>query len=208
MTNLINVREISENNTDIIVQPFDILFVLTIGNTELKKNTTHLIIKIIVFREVVKINLSAVSKRLKLMNIDELNIFSVDMSKDKKNKSTRLGEYSPLNYIDIDINTFLEILENEDNNFQFFNKNSLYIFRNCQYKDIKGLLTNIKGHKVSIVRGANQKSHVLSPLDFRLSCYLLAMFNFSFKYIMFINSFNDLSKDMYLFNYEEEEKST
>lgn len=42
------------------------------------------------------------------------------------------------------------------------------------------------------------KAHALSPLDFRLSCYLMAMFNFDYNLISSLNSFNIMSKDRYL----------
>jgi hypothetical protein len=42
------------------------------------------------------------------------------------------------------------------------------------------------------------KAHALSPLDLRLSSYLMAMFNFDYKLISSLNSFNLMSKDRYL----------
>lgn len=39
---------------------------------------------------------------------------------------------------------------------------------------------------------------MLSPLDFRLSCYLMAMFNFNHELISYLNTFNDITKDRYL----------
>lgn len=50
--------------------------------------------------------------------------------------------------------------------------------------------------------GGGQKAHILSPLDFRLSSYLLAMFNFNYLLFNKLNMFNDLSKDRYL-SYKE-----
>jgi hypothetical protein len=52
--------------------------------------------------------------------------------------------------------------------------------------------------KLIWVDGGGQKAHVLSPLDFRLSSYLMAMFNFNFKFINYLNTFNEISKDKYL----------
>lgn len=48
-------------------------------------------------------------------------------------------------------------------------------------------------------KGGSQKAHVLSPLDIRLSAYLMAMYNFNFNSISDLIEFNDLSKDRYLF---------
>ena len=46
--------------------------------------------------------------------------------------------------------------------------------------------------------GRNQISHVLSPLDIRLSCCLLAMFNFNFELLNNLNTFHIVGKDKYL----------
>ena len=51
---------------------------------------------------------------------------------------------------------------------------------------------------VNIGRGSSQKAHVVSPLDFRVSCYLMALFKFDYKYISYLNTFNVISKDRYL----------
>jgi hypothetical protein len=50
-----------------------------------------------------------------------------------------------------------------------------------------------------LVDGANgQKANILSPLDFRLSCYIIAMFDLNYKTISNLNGFNSLPKDIYL----------
>jgi hypothetical protein len=83
-------------------------------------------------------------------------------------------------------------------NFLEYNKYSLYIFWDIDYFEIKNLITKIKDCPVIIGRGSSQKSHILSPLEFRLSTYLMAMFNFDYKLICGLNQFNFLSKDQYL----------
>jgi len=50
--------------------------------------------------------------------------------------------------------------------------------------------------------GGGQKAHILSPLDIRLSCYLLAMFNFNHEVISYLNIFNNITKERYL-SYKE-----
>jgi len=39
---------------------------------------------------------------------------------------------------------------------------------------------------------------MLSHLDFRLSCYLMAIFNFDYYLISKLNTFNNISKNRYL----------
>lgn len=64
--------------------------------------------------------------------------------------------------------------------------------------DIKNLFVNINGNQNIVGRGGGQKAHILSPLDFRLSTYLMAMFNFDYKLIAYLNEFHDLNKARYL----------
>jgi hypothetical protein len=92
------------------------------------------------------------------------------------------------------MNNFLE----DNTNFWTHNKNTLYIIKNGNYSDIKGLFTTIQGAKVKLVRGSSQKAHMVSPIDFRLSCYLLILCKMNYKRFTLDNSFNELSKDRYL----------
>jgi len=39
---------------------------------------------------------------------------------------------------------------------------------------------------------------MISPLDFRLSCYLMAMFKFNYRLISYLNTFNIVTKYRYL----------
>lgn len=116
---------------------------------------------------------------------------------------TSIEKPSKINYIDLGIKRFIKLLNNSDSNFMQYNKNCLYVLRNGDYKDIKKLLTKIEGNEVSIVRGGSQKSHITSPLELRLSCYLMALSNFNYKYITYLNLFNSLSKDRYLPYFKE-----
>ena len=59
--------------------------------------------------------------------------------------------------------------------------------------DIKNLFAKIKNRNVNVGRGGSQKAHALSPLDFRLSTYLMAMFKFDYQLIYSLNSFNIMS---------------
>jgi hypothetical protein len=93
---------------------------------------------------------------------------------------------------------FIQFLDNSDEKFLDYNKNSLYILRNSDYKDVKLLFNSIGNHKVDIGRGGGQKSHLVSPLELRLSCYLMAMFNFKYSDLCRLNTFNLLDKKRYL----------
>lgn len=83
--------------------------------------------------------------------------------------------------------------------FYGWNPNSLYILRDGTYKDMKYILSLVG---IDLRRGASQKSQVLSPLDFRLSSYLMAMYNVNYKVISSSNVLNKLLKKNYLPNME------
>ena len=134
------------------------------------------------------------------MQIDKLHIYSInDCSKsDKFFDMIRLKEPSNVNYIKIGVENFTEFLNKPDVNFLEYNKDSLYILRNGCYMDVKNIFTRINGYDTNVGRGGSQKAHMISPLDLRLSCYLMALFNFDYKLISNLNSFNNISKNRYL----------
>ncbi len=133
------------------------------------------------------------------MRIEKLNIFSIDSKLDAKIINfVNANKGSKVKYVEMNPETFIEFLNLENNNFLSYNKDSMYIIRNGDYIDIKNLFAIINDCRVNLCRGGSQKAHVLSPLDFRLSCYLMAMFNFNYELISNLNTFNDLSKDRYL----------
>ena len=93
---------------------------------------------------------------------------------------------------------YVAYLNNPLCNFLEHNKYTLYILKEGNYIDIKNIFGKINGFDTNIGRGGSQKSHMLSSLDFRLSCYLMAMFGFNYKYISSLNTFNYISKERYL----------
>ena len=163
-----------------------------------KENTSNLVSKIFIIRELYFINLDKLSITLGNMNIDKINIFSIHNELESKSINTVISNKgSKTTYIEMNTNTFITFL-NEGDNFLEYNKDSLYIFRKGNFLNIKNIFTTINGCNVNLGRGSSQKSHGLSPLDFRLSSYLMAMFNFNYKLISYLNTFNVMSKDRYL----------
>jgi hypothetical protein len=130
------------------------------------------------------------------MNIDKLNIITLDMyDEDAQPSSTTVDS---VNYVEMGYETFKKIITNPEFKFLEYNKDTLYILRDGSYTDVKKLFSSISGFDVNLGRGGSQKSHIISPLDFRMSFYLMALFNFDYKYIAYLNTFNDLPKDRYL----------
>ena len=182
---------------EIYVDIYDILFTLTVNNKSLDDNVCHLISKAIILREIKEIDLLSISKILNFMKIDKLNIVSIKDSMETINLVAYVNP-SIVNYIEISVNDFISHINNP--NFDFIDNNicTLYILRGGSFVDIKKLFNNVNGYNINISRGGSQKSHMLSPLDLRLSSYILAMFNFDFKYISYLNTFNDMPKHRYL----------
>ncbi len=184
------------NESEFYISYEDIIFILTKNNSEYKEGLTTLIGKIIILKEYTEIDLNQFSKNLDFLKINEINIFCIDDNPGvvvydiKKPCSLRL--------ITLGVEDFIKVLNSPEFNFLEFNKNSIYILRKSNHMDIKLLFNKINSHAVDIGRGGGQKSHVLSPIDFRLSSYLMAMFNFNYNYVCYLNIFNILDKSRYL----------
>jgi len=177
----------------------DILFTLTLNNNLTENKINNLIGKITIIKEDQEVELFELAKLLDLMNIDKLNIVTIyPNSIFEKINLIQIKEPSVVRYLEVDINDYLSILNNPSSNFLEYNKYTLYIIKEGSYIDVKNIFTNINRFDVNIGRGGSQKSHMISPLDFRLSCYLMAMFKFNYKYISYLNTFNDISKERYL----------
>jgi hypothetical protein len=131
--------------------------------------------------------------------MDSFNIFSIVMSDTFECRVTEVEESSNVKYVEMGIKYFMEnYLDNTNVDFWKYNKNSLYILRGGDYYDVKEMFTMIHDTKVRIVRGSSQKSHMVSPIDFRLSSYLLILCNMNFKKFNTENSFNIVNKNRYL----------
>lgn len=134
------------------------------------------------------------------MNMETLYIFSIVISDTFEYKLTEIKSPCNIKYIEVGLTFFLEnFLDNPNNvNFWEYNKNTLYILRDSNYSDVKEVFTKVQNIKTNVVRGANQKGHLVSPVDFRLSCYMLILFNMNYSKFNSKNSFNIISKDRYL----------
>ncbi len=147
------------------------------------------------------VNLKILANALHQMKIDKLHIFSIhkhEKSDDERVERIKIEEPMIINYVDISYNKFIEFINQPDIDFLNFNKNTLYILRDGDFLDVKNLFTKINNCDVNVGRGGSQKSHIISPLELRMLTYLLVMYNFDYKYISYINTFNDLNKSRYL----------
>lgn len=177
----------------------DTIFTLTRNYSFYKENVSNIVSKIVIIKEANDINLQDFSKKLDLMRIEKLNIYCINYNSESNIINyTIVNKGCIINYAEMNPKNFIKLINLENNKFLDYNKHTLYIVKSGNYLEIKNLFTIINNCQINLVRGGSQKAHVLSPLDFRLSSYLMAMFNFDYKYIMYLNTFNDLDKNRYL----------
>jgi hypothetical protein len=198
-----SVFEIDEKNNISIGLP-DVLFTLTLNGKAFEKNVKHLVGKILIPRELHIFNLQDVSNALNAMKIYHLNIICIDKYNNGIVKELNIENPTSITYVEVGIDTFMEIIKDKEaTNFLNFNKDTLYIFKDASYVDVKNLLVNIEGFDTSVGKGSSQKAHILSPLDIRLTTYVMAIYQWDHRYINYINTFNDITKDRYLPYFEK-----
>lgn len=171
-----------------------------------------MISKIVIIKESQSVNLDEMSIILGYMRIEETNIISIENDSNNESKDINIitsEKGSKVIYTEMTKEHFVRYLDhNNNNNFLAHNKQAMYILRNSNFLDIKNLFAIINDCQVNIGRGGSQRAHALSPLDLKLSCYLMAMFNFNHALLSYLNAFNDMSKDRYLSWQDTYNKST
>ena len=177
----------------------DLIFLLTINNNSKSKEITHLTTKMAVINDSVENTLSNIAQGSGLMNLDSLNIYYIIPDENLEFEYLQIDNPSKIVYIEVGIKYFMEnVLDNPQYDFWKHNKNTLYILKGGNYSYLKDLFTVVQEEKVNIVRGSSQKSHIVSPIDFRLSCYLMILYNMNYNKVASNNSFNLLTKNRYL----------
>lgn len=176
------------------------LFNITKNNSTYKNDRLDFIAKMIVLKsDYLEINLYDMAGNLSSMGIDTLNIISINNKNIDENFQTFFNG-STINYMEMSRNSFQSILDNEI--FLTLNHTTLYLLRDGSYLDLKNLFLSknqtLTKNTLNIGRGGGQKSHLISPLELKINCYLLAMFNFNFNLINELNTFNTIDKDRYL----------
>lgn len=152
----------------------------------------------IIINELKHVNLDNFSAMLGHMGMKELKIFSIHNNPDIQTNKVLSTKGCNVRYMEIKIDIFIKLINVENTNFFDYNKHSLYIIRGGNYIDIKNIFTTINNNPFNLGRGGSQKSHMLSPLDFRLSCYMMAMSSFNYMLISSLNTFNYIGKNRYL----------
>ena len=199
--NSISDSDVEKKKQDNLIFPLgtnDTIFVLTINNSNYKNNVGNLVSKMIIIKELRYVSLDNFSLRLANIGIKELDIFSIHNKSDGPSHSLAYSNKGcSINYIEVKSDTFMKLI-NHEKDFRDYNKHSLYIVRGGNYIDIKNLFATVNNREVNLGRGGSQKAHMLSPLDFRLSCYMMAMTGFDHNVVNNLNTFNYVNKDRYL----------
>jgi len=150
----------------------------------------------IVLKDNCTVDLDALSEALYCIGFDKLHIFSIRNDDDKGDISITSDKGCYIVYLNLTRTSFANFLNTQDSGFLDYNPDSLYILRNGNYLDIKNIFASIHNVDANVGRGGSQKAHVLSPLDLRLSCYMLSMFGY--KSLKDLNAFNYITKHRYL----------
>lgn len=152
----------------------------------------------VILKDINYINLSKIVEGLGFMKIEKLNIFCIDNRLDNTTINyAHINKSSDVRYTEMNLDNFI-ILLNSDRDFWEYNKDTLYILRYGNFLDIKNIFSKINQSRYNIGRGGSQKSHVISPLEFRLSSYLMAMLDFDYQKISKLNFFNQMDKARFL----------
>lgn len=170
---------------------------MTINNSKYKDRKVNLTGKMAILKDT-SFNIKDLSNNLGLMYNDVLKIISINLSLDVKNEVFKFKKSPNVIYLEIGIKSFIQFLEISLYAFKTWNKSTLYILRYGTYRDMKYILSQIGNHGFNLGRGSSQKAHVFSPLEVRLSFYMMAMLGWNYKDNLNQNTFDALSKDLYL----------
>lgn len=152
----------------------------------------------VILKEENNVSLSRLSKFLSFMKIEKLNIFCINGELDNETINyVDINNNSYVKYVEMNLKNFLIFL-NSDQDFWEYNKDTLYIIKDGSFLDIKNIFCTINNNRFNLGRGGSQKAHGLSPLDLRLSSYLMAMLDLDYKKISRLNFFDEMDKTRYL----------
>jgi hypothetical protein len=193
--NLITINP-SVNSKVFFLDISDTIFTITHNNDIYNKGIGNVIYKMIVIKEEYLVDIDSLSESLGNMGIDTLKIFHIGIDWTLCHMLCEKG--ADVMYIQTNPQEFIEYL-NTDTNFFKYNHDSLYIIRGGNFLDIKNIFSYINNTNVNTGKGGgSQKTHILSPLEVRLSFYLMAIFKFNYNLFKYLNTFNIICKDRYL----------
>jgi len=176
----------------------DTMFILTPKNKLFKGRDNEVAIKMVIIKESKDIDIVEVSKFLFPINICKLNIISINDNGEFDEINVFLTtKYSEVSYVDMRQETFVKVLSWKNLDFIDYNRHNLYILRSGKPIDVKNLFDGRKAEEsfVNFRLGESGKPHLLSTSDFKLSCYLMAMFRQDFHLMDYLNAFDKINQD-------------
>src|SRR5260370_34334463 len=116
----------------------------------------------------IRVILADLLGNLENLSINYTAILSINLREDIKEEVFYInsGKFSVV-YVEIGINYFIEMVNENPSRYAVLNKNILYIFRNATYSDINYILSQMGEYGINLGRGGTQKSHAVSPLELR-----------------------------------------
>jgi hypothetical protein len=174
---------------------------LSPNNNFRNKDVLDITAKITILKnELITPELNTMSILASYMSLEKFYIVNINLENSDIVHTGEVDSPTPIKYIDVGLKFFMENFFNGESSSVFWeaNKHTLYILRNANYSHVKEIFKEMEHINVDVVRGSVQRSHVVSPIDFRLSCYMLLLFNLNFNKFVMENSFNNISKDRFL----------
>jgi len=192
-------------NNIITISNTDILFLLTKYYNSTKREIINVSSKSVSLRNSVDVDLWNTSAHLNTLNIEKLNIFSIEP---KLNVQITVSDFDNIKLIEIGFDDFMDQYMDTLDSDKLWKENSysLYILRDSNFSDLYEMFKTFSTSK-KLIKGNSQKRHFLSPTDFRMSCYMLLLFNLNFNHFEKENDFRIIKKSVYVSinNYNEDE---
>lgn len=121
---------------------------------------------------------------------------------DNQDDSRHTNKIFYLKYTQIQLNyisdyNLVKLLTSPSFNFSETNKYCLYLLYNMNWNDVIQLFHSSE-FNITVSGGSNNKRHLLSPTDIRLTTYIIALCGLNASNVISNNDFNNLDKDRYL----------
>lgn len=134
-------------------------------------------------------------KALSFLNIKNFLIINISENDNKDNNIQYSFQIESTTYLKFNLSVFQEFISRDDINEHLHN--TLFITDNIPWSTIVYTIKESK-YEVSVSGGSNNKRHLISKLNTRLLCYLLAIFQFNYHQLNFLNGFDTINKGVIL----------
>lgn len=137
-----------------------------------------------------------------VLNLKRITIYHIQEQIGNECKSFN-DEFIGVYYVSYE--HFANFISSSDFNFDFNNRYCLFIFYGLSWGEI--VLKFKQDLDITVSGGSNVKRHLLSPVQARLTSYMIALFNLNCLEVFRHNRFNILDKNQYLPYFDFSNKS-